>query len=126
MQSRPTHVKEIATIGIYVSNMEEAKDFYITILGLKDKGEMGPGYILELGGMSFYLEPGRKRNLVNQPLENANIIVCFSVESVKEAYEELQKQQIQITMKYTEYSSDYAMFMISDPDGNIIEFAGKP
>ena len=62
----------------------------------------------------------------NQQLEDADMTICFTVESVKKAYEEFEKRQIQITMKYTEYSPEYGLFMISDPDGNIIEIAGKP
>ncbi|MFX0095206.1 MAG: VOC family protein [Candidatus Hodarchaeota archaeon] len=126
MKSNPTQVKDIAIIGIYVSDLQEAKNFYVNALGLKEKGEMGPGCMLELGNVSFYLEPGRKKRLENQQLEDADITICFSVESVKKAYEEFKKRQIQITMKYTEYSPDYAVFMISDPDGNIIEIAGGP
>jgi hypothetical protein len=29
-------------------------------------------------------------------------------------------------MEYTEFAEDFAMFIVQDPDGNNIEFAGKP
>ena len=125
METNPNQLRSIAVIGIYVSDLQEAKNFYINDLGFNDKGDMGPGYMLELGEMSFYLEPGRKKRIENQKLKDADITVCFNVESVKKTYEEFEKRQIPIVMKYVEYSADYAMFMISDPDGNIFEIAGN-
>jgi predicted enzyme related to lactoylglutathione lyase len=126
MISKPSHVNAIAVIGIYVSDLPAAKKFYIDDLGLEDKGEMGPGCFLALGDTTFYLESGRKKNLENQKLEYADITICFNVASVKKAYEEIERREIPIAMKYTEYTPDYAVFMIADPDGNIIELAGEP
>jgi hypothetical protein len=54
------------------------------------------------------------------------ITVCFNSESIKSAYEELQQQHLNFTMEYTEFAEDFAMFIVQDPDGNNIEFAGKP
>jgi predicted enzyme related to lactoylglutathione lyase len=126
MKLSPTHVSDLAVIGIYVSDLQESKRFYIEVLGLEDKGEMGPGWMLALESTSFYLEPGRNKNPDNQQLKAADITICFSVESVKTAYKALGDQDVQMAMKYTEYSPEYAVFMISDPDGNIIELAGNP
>jgi predicted enzyme related to lactoylglutathione lyase len=119
-------VNDLAVISIYVSNLKEAKGFYVGVLGLEDKGDMGPGCMLALGDSSFLLEPGGENNLENQSMKFANTVVCFGVESVKQAYEEIEKSGIPITMKYSEYSPEYAVFMISDPDGNIIEMVGIP
>ena len=122
----PTHVSSIAVIGIYVSDLQAAKAFYVDDLGLEDKGDMGPGCFLALGETSFYLEGGRNKNHKNQKLQDADITICFNVQSVKQAYDEIAKRDIPIAMKYTEYSPDYAVFMIADPDGNIIELTGTP
>ena len=122
----PTHVSSIAVIGIYVSDLQTAKAFYVNDLGLEDKGDMGPGCFLALGETTFYLEGGRNKNTVNLTLKDADITICFNVESVKQAYEEIEKRGIPIAMKYAEYGPEYAVFMIADPDGNIIEFAGMP
>lgn len=126
MTSNPAHVNSIAVIGIYVSDLEAAKKFYIGDLGLEDKGEMGPGYMLALGETSFYLEAGKNKNLGNRELKDADITICFTVASVKKAYDEIEQRDIQVAMKYAEYSPEYAVFMIADPDGNIIEIAGTP
>ena len=126
METNPKQLQSIAVIGIYVSDLQEAKNFYINDLGFNDKGNMGSGCMLELGEMSFYLEPGRKKRIENQKLKDADITVCFNVESVKKAYDDFEKRQIKIVMEYVEYSPEYAWFMISDPDGNIFEIAGNP
>jgi predicted enzyme related to lactoylglutathione lyase len=126
METNPKQLRSIAVIGIYVSDLQKAKNFYINDLGFNDKGDMGSGCMLEVGEMSFYLEPGRKKRIENQQLKDADITVCFNVESVKKTCEEFEKRQIPIVSKYVEYSPEYAMFMISDPDGNIFEIAGNP
>ena len=126
MGSTHSLVNDIAVIGIYVSDLQVAKDFYVNDLGLVEVGEMGPGWMLKLGEIPFYLEDGREKNLDNIYLQNADITICFSAKSVKAAYEEIGKKNIAVVMEYIEYSPEYSVFMISDPDGNIIEIAGNP
>ena len=126
METNPKQLRSIAVIGIYVSDLQASKNFYINDLGFNDRGDMRPGCMLELGEMSFYLEPGRKKRIENRQFKDADITICFNVESVKKTYEEFEKRQIPIIRKYVEYSLEYAMFMISDPDGNIFEIAGNP
>ena len=126
MESNPMHVKNVAVIGIYVSDLQAAKQFYVNDMGLEEKGDMGPGCILGLGETTFYLEAGRNKNPENQKLKAADITICFEVESVKAAYAEVEKSNIRVAMVYTEYTPEYAVFMIADPDGNVIEFTGNP
>ena len=126
MGSNPMHVSGIAVIGIYVCDLQAARKFYVEELGLEDKGDMGPGCILTLGESSFYLEDGREKNPENQKMDKADITICFDLDSVKLAYEAVLEKDILVVMAYKEYGPDYAVFMIADPDGNIIELAGKP
>jgi predicted enzyme related to lactoylglutathione lyase len=50
----------------------------------------------------------------------------FETNSVKTAYERLKGQGVQIEQGYVSYGDEFAVFRISDPDGNVIEFTGKP
>ncbi len=118
-------VTGVNVIGIYVTNFKRSMDFYTKILGLKDLGENGPGHMLDAGNMSIYLEESRKSTKIDA-MSRADITVCFAADSVKSAYEKLLKKDVIITMEYEEYSPEFAMFIISDPDGNILEFAGNP
>jgi hypothetical protein len=45
---------------------------------------------------------------------------------VKDAFEKLADAEVKIVSDYEEFSPDFAFFRIADPDGNKIEFAGKP
>ena len=126
MTTDSIQVKDVAVIGIYVSDLGVAVDFYVIDLGLEDKGSMGPGHMLALGETSFYLEGGRSKNQTKQNLKDADTAICFGVDSVKNAYETMQKKKVQIVMKYVEYGPEYAVFLIADPDGHIIEIAGSP
>ena len=124
MTTNPTKATGIAVISIYVSDLQKALDFYVGVLGLEDKSEMRPGRILALGDSSFYLEPGREKTTPDTKI--ANTQVCFKVESIKAAYEALVTMGVEMVVEYTEYSPDFAMFMAADPDGNVVEFAGRP
>jgi hypothetical protein len=55
-----------------------------------------------------------------------DIAICFEVECVKSAYEEVKKKNNQIGIKYVAYAPAYTVFMRANPDGNIIEFTGCP
>ena len=112
-------------IGVYVTDLKQAMHFYIDLLGFSDAGEMGPGRLLQSDEVTLYLEPGRKQPRA-VAADVAEITACFKSHSVKTAFEQLQRQQLSFTMKYTEFSSDFCMFIVRDPDGNNIEFAGKP
>jgi predicted enzyme related to lactoylglutathione lyase len=126
MAKNPIQVSNVAVISIYVSNLDRARSFYVDVLGLEDRGDMGPGCMLALSDTSFYLEPGRNPNPGNRALKAADVSICFDVDSVKAAFREAEKRELPIVMSYTEYSPEYAVFMLSDPDGNVTEFAGSP
>jgi catechol 2,3-dioxygenase-like lactoylglutathione lyase family enzyme len=118
-------VSGVNVIGIYVTDLKRALHFYQEQLGLSDEGEQGPGRMMRAGKMLIYIEPGRK-NARTAGDSSGEITVCFSSESIKSAFDELQQQQLRFTMDYTEFTEDFAMFIVQDPDGNNIEFAGKP
>jgi len=118
-------VTGVNIIAIYVTDLECSLDFYRDKLGLIDSGEMGPGYMLKAGEISVYLEASRKSSKVDA-MTNADVTICFSTKSVKHAYEVLSSGNTNVTMNYVEYSDEFAMFMVADPDGNIVEFAGTP
>jgi hypothetical protein len=51
---------------------------------------------------------------------------CFASDSVREAYETLKEAGVKFVEDYNQSTDTFAMFRIADPDGNVIEFAGKP
>jgi len=118
-------VTDINVIGIYVTDLQIAKDFYVSKLGFKESDQMDPGILLCSNNVSIYLEPGRsKKN--DPPIKSCEVSPCFATKSIKESYEELKNNDITIVSDYVEYGPEFAMFKIVDPDGNVLEFAGQP
>jgi len=119
------HVRGLQVLTVYVSDMTESVNFYTTVLGFKKSGEMPPGVTLTSGELMLYLEPGRKaKNAHREKL--SEISPCFDVESVREAWDAAVLLGATAVQEYTEYTREFAMFKIADPDGNVIELAGNP
>jgi len=118
-------VTGIQVIGIYSTDLERARKFYVELLGLTVKQEMPPGLLLAAGDTTIYLEGGR-RLAVDPGLFGASTSVCFAAASIKKAYARLKASGAHIVEPYTEMAPDFAMFQIADPDGLVVEFAGKP
>ena len=118
-------ITHINVISIYVTDLETAKDFYISKLGFEDCENMAPGILLKSNYVTIYLEPGREPKN-DAPTRHCTTAPCFAIKHIKRSYEELKKLGVYILMDYTEYGPTYAMFSITDPDGNVLEFAGQP
>jgi len=119
------NVKGLQVLSSYVSDLEKSVQFYKEILGFSQLGEVPPGLTLRAGDLTLYLEPGRKSK-VDEPGIHAEFSPCFETDSVKTTYKTLKELGVAIFEDYQEYSPDFAMFKITDPDGNVIEFAGSP
>jgi catechol 2,3-dioxygenase-like lactoylglutathione lyase family enzyme len=118
-------VTGLNVLAIYVSDLEKAKEFYRDILGFEESGAMDPGFCMVSGDLTIYLEPGREE--CNKPPDKyAEVCPCFATEGLNEAYDKLCDAGVKIVAEYQEFSPEFAMFRIADPDGNKIEFAGAP
>ncbi|MBT3169168.1 MAG: VOC family protein [Candidatus Cloacimonetes bacterium] len=112
-------------IAIYVTNLKKSVKFYTEILGFtKSKMVMPPGIILQTGEIMLYLEESRAEK--NTFGKHSEFSPCFATESIKQTYNTLKDAKIKFVIDYTEYAPTFALFRITDPDGNLIEFAGTP
>jgi catechol 2,3-dioxygenase-like lactoylglutathione lyase family enzyme len=119
------HVKGLQVLCAYVSDLDRSAKFYTEILGFRQIGEMPPGLTLRSGDLTLYLEPGRQSRAA-EPGDYSEFSPCFETESVRSAYRILKDSGVSIYEDYREYSPEFALFKITDPDGNMIEFAGNP
>ncbi|MCD4670449.1 MAG: VOC family protein [Actinomycetia bacterium] len=119
------NVKGMQVLSLYVSVLDKSVKFYKEILGFSQLCEVPPGLTLRAGDLTLYLEPGRKSK-VAEPGIHAEFSPCFETDSVKATYITLKELGVSIFEDYQKYSPDFAMFKITDPDGNVIEFAGTP
>ena len=114
--------------AVYVENLNESLYFYVHVLGFRIKEEMPPGYLLEAGegeqAFLLYLE-GAYPKSGHEPLTRACHCMCLKVESLEEAHRKFKNNAIRV-LSYDKYSDDFGLLRIADPDGNLIEFAGKP
>ena len=118
-------VTGLNVVSIYVSDLEIAEAFYRDHLGFQRCEEMPPGILMKTHHVTIYLEPNRGKRTTS-PHSEAEVGPCFACDSVKAASEALLVAGQTLVMNYQEFSPHFAMFQIQDPDGNLIEFAGKP
>lgn len=118
-------VTGVAVIAVYVTDLERAHAFYTNVLGLYEKAPMPPGVMLGAGDTTIYLEGGREGRAA-AGLDAPTVSLCFDTPSVRATWEALQAEGVVVVDPYGELSPEFAMFRIEDPDGNVIEFVGKP
>lgn len=118
-------VREINVLAVYVSDLEKAKAFYIEQLGFEECEEISPGILLRSGDVTLYMEAGRKKRK-SESREFSEFSPCFATDSVKQTFEVLKSSGVKVVEEYLEFAPTFALFKIIDPDGNLIEIAGKP
>lgn len=125
METSNPLVTGVNVIAIYVTDLDAAREFYVDILGLTENHSSPPGVTLKAGEMLLYLE-GKREGRESADTKYATTSIVFATESVKQTYKHLRKMNVPSMQEYVAYSDEFAMFRINDPDGNVIEFAGKP
>jgi catechol 2,3-dioxygenase-like lactoylglutathione lyase family enzyme len=119
------NITGLNVIAVYVTDLDTSVEFYTSMLGfVQSKIKMPPGILLETKDTMLYIEAGRSKK--NKFGEKSEFSPCFSTESIKDSYIMCVDSNIQIITDYIEYAPIFALFRIADPDGNVIEFAGKP
>ncbi len=91
----------------------------------RDQGDMPPGVLMASGDVTIYLEPGRGAR-ESVPGTTAEFSPCFATDSVKASWQALRDAGTTIVEEYQEFGPEFALFKVADPDGNLIEFAGRP
>jgi len=120
-------LRDFNVFAIYASDFDASFDFYTNVLGMAKSRDMAPGVLLDAadGQLTIYLEGGR--NKVAPAAEAPSTRMCFQPEEgVRAAYEALKKHGVAIAGEYMEFGPNFHMFTFADPDGQLIEFAGRP
>ncbi len=124
-QSQTPLVTGFQVAAVYTSDLDRARRFYVDMLGLEERGAMAPGVLLGVGSFTLYLEGGRVSG-AGAGMVSPTISLCFDSSSIRAAYDKLRQAEVAVVEEYREYSPEFAMFRVADPDGNVLEFAGRP
>ncbi len=120
-------LRDFNVFAIYASDFERSFDFYTNVLGMAKSRDMGPGVLLDAadGQLTIYLEGGKKKAARDN--DAPSVCMCFQPEEgVRAAYEALEKHGVTMIGEYMEMAPQFHMFTCADPDGLLIEFAGRP
>lgn len=105
-------MNQIGTIFIPVRNIEEARDWYCSLLGLPQDGEIlfGHLYVIPMQGPNIVLDSKifSEENIFTTPAFH------FNTTDIHEAYEFMKKKNIEL-LTGIEHNH---WFNIKDPDGN--------
>lgn len=116
-------VTGVCIIAMYVTDLERSLRFYVDELGFQEKQAMPPGIIVESGNASLYIEGGMKECAVTEG--RAKCAPTFETRSVRRAHALLKENGLQVS-ELQIFGETFATFIVADPDGNLIEFAGAP
>lgn len=118
-------VKDLGVLAVYVTDLARSEAFYRDHLGFERAGDMEPGVLLRAGSVALYIEACRLNGRGGLS-DTSEFCPCFETGGVRASYEALRDAGVSIDSEYREYGPGFALFRISDPDGNLIEFAGTP
>ena len=120
--------KSIRALAIYVTDMGRAKKFYTEILDFQVSAELGPNLcFLESasGDIHIYLEGGNKPTSIDKMTSRLSFFLQAE-KSASETYTLLKDAGIKFLQTVPQFVGDGAScFQFEDPDGNIIDIAGK-
>ena len=111
----------------YVESLERSTEFYCNVIGLRVRIE-GDGYVeFEMDNTKFALfERTKLPELIGRVGGNAPCgEIGFLIENVDVEAERLKRQGVRILSGPMDRAWHERTLHISDPDGNIIEFAQK-
>lgn len=120
--------KSIGSLAVYVTDLERAKKFYTEILGFKVSADLGPTLCFlksKSGNIDIYMAGGNKP----ASIDNQTSRLSFFLRTEKPASEVhaiLKNAGVELLQDAPEYVGDATYcFQFKDPDGNIVEVAGK-
>jgi predicted enzyme related to lactoylglutathione lyase len=121
--------ERIRTLAIYVTDLKKAKRFYIDILGFELTANLGPKLCFlksKSGEINIYMEGGKKPTSIDNQTSRLSFFLQAD-NSASETYASLKAAGVKLLQRAPELVGDgTACFQFEDPDGNIIEVAGKP
>ena len=123
-------IKSTKLSWLVVSDINEAKDFYINKLGLILKSENLEYKWLEVSlidnsyliGISEY---NANHNDHYSPKPGSGIVMTFEVENLEKTINEYKSKNIQFIGKIQEIPGHVKMITIKDNDGNIFQICQK-
>lgn len=118
-------VNEVAVVAVYVQDLARSLAFYRDLLGLPVVAPMEPGVLLKAGGTTLYMEGGRQP-IPGPGLEHCGVSLCLGGPSIRRIWQTLTEHGVPVVEPLIEHGADFAMFRVEDPDGLVVEFAGRP
>jgi catechol 2,3-dioxygenase-like lactoylglutathione lyase family enzyme len=111
----------IATISIYVHDLDAAVDFYTTHLGFTVSGRPVP-VIVELAndGVAFVLCQASNKAKVSYP-DDCATVVGFAVDDVDAALGKLSAAGVEIVTSAPQEFPGGRFIAVRDPSGNVVE-----
>ncbi|GEM_PF-908818 len=121
--------KAIRAIGIYVTDMERAKDFYVNKLGFTLGTEISPDeciLYIESSSIAIFLSRTDKPSVTDE--KGPRITVFFHAdEYARKVYSLLKARGVKLLQDAPQKLGENMLwFQLSDPDGNIIEVMAEP
>jgi predicted enzyme related to lactoylglutathione lyase len=121
--------ESITTVAVYVSDTERAKKFYTETLGFQMAADIHSNLCFlksESARINIYLEGGKRRGSVDE--EACRLSFFLQTEKpASEVFEYLKGRGVKVLQDSPQFvGDDTYCFQFEDPDGNILEVAGRP
>lgn len=115
-------------LSVYATDLEKSVGFYTEVLGFEVAQDMTPGKLLYSKGAetTLYIEGGRQNSSPAGTTGTCMAVCLNCADGVKAAKTAITGAGIELIQEYGDFEGEFAGIQFTDPDGNIIEIAGKP
>lgn len=115
-------MSQVCVIGIYVPNIQEAIDFYTTVLGFEVNKKYGPKIVtLVHGDLPIVLEESEKATYIENTT-TSGVVLGLKTEDIYHTVDQLKEHKVDFIVDEPTKCPPGKYISFRDPFGNVLEY----
>ncbi|MFD1779171.1 VOC family protein [Fredinandcohnia salidurans] len=116
-------MSQVCVIGIYVPNIQEAIDFYTTVLGFEVNKKYGPKIVsLVHGDLPIVFEESEKASYIENTKTTSGVVLGLKTEDIYSTVDKLKEHNVDFIIDEPTKCPPGKYISFRDPFGNVLEY----
>jgi lactoylglutathione lyase len=116
-------MSQVCVIGIYVPNIQEAIEFYSTVLGFEVNKKYGPKIVsLVHGDLPIVLEESEKASYMENTKTTSGVVLGLKTEDIYSTVDQLKEHNVDFIIEEPAKCPPGKYISFRDPFGNVLEY----
>lgn len=115
-------MSQVCVIGIYVPNIQEAIEFYTTVLGFEVNKKYGPKIVtLVHGDLPIVLEESERASYIGNT-KTSGVVLGLKTEDINHTVDLLKEHKVDFIVEEPTKCPPGKYISFRDPFGNVLEY----